>query len=405
MRDMPKKILYFYVFISISLLDSLSSFAQNLILNPSLETNTQCPVGFTNLNLVTNWNQPTSGSTDYFHQCATSSLVSIPLNFFGNQNARSGNAYGGIRVYQARGSNYKEYIEASFSNPLISNICYRIRCYVSLADASQYAISNLGFYFSKTPLNLLTDSSIGLLPQVRNNTNNVVRDVNSWTLMEGLYVARGGETNVTFGSFTPNRNCNVNEVNALADTNFFAYYYVDDFELIRVQTATPLVLKTSADTAVCDYAFDKVELSIDYPSPSASINWSTGETGRSIIVDSAGEYKVEVVDQCAYGEQTIRVSKISCAPCKTFIANAFTPNGDNKNDEFGLLGNCQFTSYNLQIYDRWGRLLFESNQLKQRWNGKMSNGQALPPGVYGYVFRYRNANENVVDRGTVLLLR
>jgi gliding motility-associated-like protein len=402
---MLKQILKYCFFLSLSILNSLSVFTQNLILNPSLETYTQCPVGFTNLNLVSNWNQPTSGSTDYFHQCALSNLVSIPTNFFGNQNARTGNAYAGIRVYQARGSNYKEYIEASLSSPLAANTCYRIRCYISLADAAQYAISNLGFYFSKTSLNLATDSIINFLPQVRNSSSRIVNDVNNWSLIEGLYVAKGGEKNVTFGSFTPNRNCNVSEVNALADTNFFAYYYVDDFELINVRTATQLVLKTSSDTSICDYAFDKVELSIDYPSPTASINWSTGETGNSIIVDSAGEYKVEVVDQCAYGEQTIRVKKVACAPCKTFIANAFTPNGDGINDEFGLLGNCQFTTYNLQIFDRWGRLLFESNQLKKRWNGKIPNSEQVPAGVYGYVFRYRNANENVLERGTVLLIR
>jgi gliding motility-associated-like protein len=67
-----------------------------------------------------------------------------------------------------------------------------------------------------------------------------------------------------------------------------------------------------------------------------------------------------------------------------YVPNAFTPNGDGINDVFFPIGNViELSSYELQIFDRWGQLLFESRDPGIGWDGNAS-GQAMPDGVYVY---------------------
>lgn len=63
-----------------------------------------------------------------------------------------------------------------------------------------------------------------------------------------------------------------------------------------------------------------------------------------------------------------------------YIPNAFTPNGDGLNDTFGGVGEG-ITDYNIQIFDRWGNLLFESNDINKQWDGSYKN-ELSPSGVY-----------------------
>ena len=88
-----------------------------------------------------------------------------------------------------------------------------------------------------------------------------------------------------------------------------------------------------------------------------------------------------------------------------WIPNAFTPNGDNKNDAF-FINTKLITSLNVGIFDRWGKLVFESNDLNFHWNGKDISGTELPEGVYTYKIKAIGYDGEVeVIAGTVTLLR
>lgn len=87
-----------------------------------------------------------------------------------------------------------------------------------------------------------------------------------------------------------------------------------------------------------------------------------------------------------------------------FFPNALIPDGINT--DFKPVG--VFTEngeYNLQIYDRWGKKVFETNDINQAWKG-YSNNVALPAGVYAYVAELKQLNGNVIrKKGTVMLIR
>lgn len=64
--------------------------------------------------------------------------------------------------------------------------------------------------------------------------------------------------------------------------------------------------------------------------------------------------------------------------------NAFTPNGDGINDEFRFVGRFMST-FEVSIYNRWGKLVFQANQMDTPWDGTDLSGYSLPEGVYVWV--------------------
>ncbi len=65
-----------------------------------------------------------------------------------------------------------------------------------------------------------------------------------------------------------------------------------------------------------------------------------------------------------------------------YIPNSFTPNGDGMNDQFGAYGEA-IKEYRLQVFNRWGQMVFESDQVTKQWDGTY-DGVKVPQGTYVY---------------------
>lgn len=96
------------------------------------------------------------------------------------------------------------------------------------------------------------------------------------------------------------------------------------------------------------------------------------------------ESKYRVTAYQKNGNMIISVSnEVKITPAAVlYIPNAFTPNGDGLNETFGPKGEG-ITEFNMQIFDRWGILIFESNDLTVQWDGFIHQDKA-PVGVYVY---------------------
>lgn len=111
--------------------------------------------------------------------------------------------------------------------------------------------------------------------------------------------------------------------------------------------------------------------------------WSTGETSPSILATKADTYwlKNTTAQGCSAADSINIVNA-----CYLDIPNAFSPNGDGLNDYFfprQLLGS-RLTFFNMQIFDRWGQVIYQTLRLDGRgWDGKF-NGKLQPQGVYIY---------------------
>lgn len=115
-------------------------------------------------------------------------------------------------------------------------------------------------------------------------------------------------------------------------------------------------------------------------------------------------YTVRVSEGSCYTEDKVTVHVFKTGP-DILVPSAFTPNGDGKNDVSKpvLLGVIKLSYFN--IYNRWGQLLFATNQENKGWDGNY-NGVAQPPGTYVYQALGTDYLGNpVIRKGTIVLIR
>ena len=95
-------------------------------------------------------------------------------------------------------------------------------------------------------------------------------------------------------------------------------------------------------------------------------------------------------------------------PATYFLPNAFTPNGDGKNEVFVGVGLIEdIRSFQMYVYDRWGQMVFTSTDPNMGWNGRQQNvGEPLPAGVYTYQGAFSFSDESpIYINGNIVLVR
>jgi gliding motility-associated-like protein len=134
--------------------------------------------------------------------------------------------------------------------------------------------------------------------------------------------------------------------------------------------------------------------------------WSNGSTSPSISISDSGWYWVQIEDICKTYIDTFHLATIDCN-CMMAVPNVFTPNADGLNDLFYPVISCEFDEYHLVIFNRWGKLLFESFDQNEKWNGKYQNSEA-PDGVYFYLITYKHSPSSDMERhrsGSITIFR
>ncbi|RIV20611.1 gliding motility-associated C-terminal domain-containing protein [Fibrisoma montanum] len=88
-----------------------------------------------------------------------------------------------------------------------------------------------------------------------------------------------------------------------------------------------------------------------------------------------------------------------------YLPDAFSPNDDGVNDTFGPVGKLPPGDFRLTVADRWGRIVFSTDDPLSPWNGVL-NGQSLPTGTYAYQLEIRLSGGQISRRsGRVQLIR
>ncbi len=101
-------------------------------------------------------------------------------------------------------------------------------------------------------------------------------------------------------------------------------------------------------------------------------------------VDETTTYKVFLTDGVCTTETSVTVStyEFVCGDVYIFVPSAFSPNGDNQNDQLFVRG-LNITEIRLKIFDRWGELVFETTDQSVGWDGRYK-GKKVDPDVYVY---------------------
>ena len=160
------------------------------------------------------------------------------------------------------------------------------------------------------------------------------------------------------------------------------------------------------DTSFCVDENPSIELKANIPSGSTTI-WSTGSTDQEISVNQSGAYWVTVTNGNCVGSDTMHLNAEICN-CIPFLPNAFSPNNDGNNDYYHprFINGCSVNDYSFIIIDRWGEVVFQSNDQNAKWDGKLNNTPA-ELGVYMYYLKYSSGinNKKYTYKGDITLVR
>ena len=125
--------------------------------------------------------------------------------------------------------------------------------------------------------------------------------------------------------------------------------------------------------------------------------------GDPIYDDNKDSYRLIAVsnDSIESISNTISVEK----PYALYAPNAFSPDGDGINDYFNVVGQG-LSNYIIEIYNRWGQMVFKSTNINNQWDGKFQQINS-PPGTYVYKIKTTDFSTELklIKSGTVSLVR
>jgi gliding motility-associated-like protein len=141
------------------------------------------------------------------------------------------------------------------------------------------------------------------------------------------------------------------------------------------------------------------------PSWQGSFLWNTGSTDTLLLVTQAGTYTLTITNTCGSYTDSIQILEKPNINI-TQLPNVFSPNGDGLNDEY-TIADLQFAEeFVLLIYNRWGRLLFETSDANIAWKGTGDGNSEASPGVYFVILKYKNCyGEETTLNGNIHLFK
>lgn len=381
-----------------------------------------------------------------FHICGTEER-GLPYHGFTYQEAKKGEGIIGIHAIGTDCYSRRAMAGCALLDTMLAGVQYYVSFYVNRREnfgGIRTYYDAIGACFSDTMVVYQVDCMTPqAVPPPAIWARDVIRDTVGWEKVSGCYTARGGERHMVIGSMKPFDQLKT-EPGAGTNTSFF--YYIDDvgvyafnplpdtLELCQGATATLQATFPDADIfwtgGVQDSVYhvsgpgivyvearledctlrDQVEViylpppseteesiiaceeedsvKLTFPFPGVPV-WEDGIESSEREVGETGLYQAYLFNSC--GEYVARYD-VDFQPCvcPMYLPTAFSPNQDGINDRFLPLSGCDLEIVNMQldIYDRWGNLLYaEQGPELTGWDGTSCNG-ILDAGIYVWTLSY-----------------
>ena len=146
--------------------------------------------------------------------------------------------------------------------------------------------------------------------------------------------------------------------------------------------------------------------------------WNFGDSLTLADTSNANNPTYTYLNAASYSVSLIATSANGCTDTTSqiivvqedyalYVPNAFSPNGDGRNELFQAEGDGIF-DFTMYIFDRWGNNIFTTHDINTGWNGSRNNrgGEVLQEDVYVWKIQLRNVNHQGKSySGTVTLLK
>ena len=167
----------------------------------------------------------------------------------------------------------------------------------------------------------------------------------------------------------------------------------------------PLPVAIISPAEISIYEDDVIELEVgDY----AMYHWYSVEgldldTLSTLTVSDSGIFYVEVIDFNGCSDVSDNAIVYTKPYTNLFIPNTFTPNGDDHNELFVISG-VNIKTFNIQIFNRWGELMFMSESIDKSWDGTFAN-KKVQEGSYYYNVKVLGDDKRMLElSGTVNII-
>lgn len=173
-------------------------------------------------------------------------------------------------------------------------------------------------------------------------------------------------------------------------------------DTININYKLKPIFTLGRDTGICESMTIVLHPVIQNPQ-GVNYLWSNGVTSSSLSITQTGTYGLTATNYCGSKYDDIVISK---GTCKIYVPSAFTPNNDGLNDIFRARFGENVTDFKMQVYDRWGEIIFETNDIRKGWDGSIK-GLKQSNGVYVWMIKYKTVTDpkEQLMKGTVMLIR
>jgi gliding motility-associated-like protein len=188
-----------------------------------------------------------------------------------------------------------------------------------------------------------------------------------------------------------------------------ATFYVTDSNATCKSSATAITATINPvpnkpnlgrDTAIC--IGEKIILNAGTYN---TYTWQDGSTASILTANTTGNYIVTVNDGGVCNNADSIAINVLTNCDDVYFPTGFSPNGDGNNETFGPFGNVFFIkNYNCRVYDRFGQIVFSTNNPYHRWNG-INASKPLAPGNYVFIATYKFKNVDKKQKGNIMLFR
>ena len=140
-------------------------------------------------------------------------------------------------------------------------------------------------------------------------------------------------------------------------------------------------------------------------SPTTGLSSPTSQITNATVQETT-DYTVSVTDGICTNSATVqlKVMSILCDRTFVYVPNAFTPNGDGKNDVIKVYSQIA-TEITFRIFNRWGEMVFETKDINVGWDGKF-RGKLLDPDTYDYYLEATCiGGDQEIIKGNITLIR
>ncbi len=154
-------------------------------------------------------------------------------------------------------------------------------------------------------------------------------------------------------------------------------------------------------TGLNEHNLGYIDITVTGGDGTYTYQWSNGATTEDLNnIEQSGTYMVTVTDmEGCMGFDTIDVN------LGLVVSTVITPNGDGRNDTWKIIGVENYKHLTLEVYNRWGNLIFKYDgpaeeylSKEKQWNGTY-NGKLVPFGSYLYIVKA----DDVIKKGTIVV--